>query len=296
MEMHQVRYFLTLCETLNFTRAAEQCNVAQPSLTRAIKKLEEEFGGTLFRRERNHTHLTDLGILIKPHLERLQDASLSAQAQAEDFQSLETAPLRLGIMCTIGPARLVKFIENFQREIPNLELTIRDAPGAQLVEDMMSGELDVSFIGLPEFPDRLNAQALYRERYVIAFPRGHRFEAMNAVPLRELDGEDYLARINCEYNDFFDTLSLPMPCKVNIRHQSEREDWIQALIGSGMGCTIMPEYLPTLPDISTRIIVEPDISREISLLTVSGRQYSPSLQTFIRLAQKYDWASGGEAP
>ncbi len=58
MEMHQVRYFLAVCETLNFTRAAERCNLAQPSLSRAIKKLEDELGGLLFRRERNRTHLT----------------------------------------------------------------------------------------------------------------------------------------------------------------------------------------------------------------------------------------------
>ena len=61
MEMHQVRYFVALCETLNFTRAAEKCNVTQPSLTRAIKLLEDELGGPLFNRERNQTHLTELG-------------------------------------------------------------------------------------------------------------------------------------------------------------------------------------------------------------------------------------------
>ena len=67
MEMHQTRYFLAVCEALNFTRAAHHCNVAQPSLTRAIKKLEEELGGPLFRRERTRTHLTDLGRLGSRH-------------------------------------------------------------------------------------------------------------------------------------------------------------------------------------------------------------------------------------
>src|ERR1043166_5326779 len=67
MEMHQVRYFLAVADTLNFTRAAEQCHVSQPALTRAIQQLEEEFGGLLLRRERKLTHLTDFGRLIEPH-------------------------------------------------------------------------------------------------------------------------------------------------------------------------------------------------------------------------------------
>ncbi len=98
MEMHQVRYFLALCETLNFTRAAEICNVAQPSLTRAIKKLEDELGGELFRRERNQTHMTDLGRLMKPHLEQVYGSSEAARVEAKEFRKLEKAPLKLGIM------------------------------------------------------------------------------------------------------------------------------------------------------------------------------------------------------
>ena len=78
MEMHQIRYFLAVAETLNFTRAAEKCNVTQPALTRAIQKLEEELGGLLLRRERNLTHLSDLGRLMKPHLEQILSESESA--------------------------------------------------------------------------------------------------------------------------------------------------------------------------------------------------------------------------
>src|SRR3569833_1550016 len=71
MEVHEIRYFLAVCRTLNFTRAAEQCNVTQPALTRAIQKLEDELGGLLFSRERGNTHLTELGRLMQPHLEEV---------------------------------------------------------------------------------------------------------------------------------------------------------------------------------------------------------------------------------
>jgi len=83
MEMHQVRYFLAMARLLNFTRAADECNVTQPSLTRAIQKLEDELGGALFRRERSRTHLTDLGRLMLPHLERTFEAAEAAKQLAK---------------------------------------------------------------------------------------------------------------------------------------------------------------------------------------------------------------------
>ena len=104
MEMHQVRYFLAAARTLNFTRAAEECNVTQPSLTRAIQKLEEEFGGLLFRRERALTHLTDLGRLMLPHLERTYEAAQAAKALAKGVGKATVAPLNLGMAATVAGA------------------------------------------------------------------------------------------------------------------------------------------------------------------------------------------------
>ena len=74
MEMQQVRYFVALAQTLNFTRAAEQCNVSQPALTRAIQQLEHELGGPLFHRERGNTHLSELGRMMLPYLQRSRKA------------------------------------------------------------------------------------------------------------------------------------------------------------------------------------------------------------------------------
>ena len=164
MEMHQVRYFLALSETLNFTRAAERCNVAQPSLTVAIRKLEAELGGPLFRRERNRSHLTDLGRLMKPHFERIRDTGEVARAEAMAFWDREKAPLRLGVMCTIGPERMVGLFARLRSEIPSLDVELKEAPGSALVAHLMDGDLDVALIGLPEYPDRLDARPLlYRD-------------------------------------------------------------------------------------------------------------------------------------
>src|SRR5215213_11558033 len=87
MEMHQVRYFLALCEDLNFTHAAERCHVAQPSLTRAIRQLEGELGGALFHRERANTHLSELGRIVRPHLEHVYNEMEQVKREAGDFSA-----------------------------------------------------------------------------------------------------------------------------------------------------------------------------------------------------------------
>src|SRR4051794_2266927 len=91
MEMHQVRYFLAVARLLNFTRAADECNVTQPSLTRAIKQLEAELGGDLFRRERPAAQLTELGQRMPPLLQQCYDAASGARMLASSFNSGKSA-------------------------------------------------------------------------------------------------------------------------------------------------------------------------------------------------------------
>ena len=113
MQLYQIRYFLALCETLNFARAAEQCNVSQPSLTRAVQKLEHELGGLLILRERRLTHLTELGELVRPMLKEVLLHSVRTVAAAEQHLTGNKAVLRLGIMPSIGPVRLAPFLAQF---------------------------------------------------------------------------------------------------------------------------------------------------------------------------------------
>jgi DNA-binding transcriptional LysR family regulator len=89
MEMQQVRYFVTLAQVLNFTRAAEQCNVTQPALTRAIQQLEHELGGPLFHRERGNTHLSELGRMMEPYLAMILDQSTAAKEHAKSASRLQ---------------------------------------------------------------------------------------------------------------------------------------------------------------------------------------------------------------
>ena len=163
--MHQVRYFLTLCQELNFTRAAEKCNVAQPALTRAIKLLEDEFGGLLFHRERARTHLSELGQAVRPYLEEVQRQSQQAKRLATSFIELKGTPLKLGITCTIGPSNFVGLLTNLQAQYPGIELQIMDAGASDLQGRLLDGGLEAAIYCWPDqIDERLHYLPLFRDR------------------------------------------------------------------------------------------------------------------------------------
>jgi len=290
MELHQIRYFLAAAETLNFTRAAERCNVSQPALTRAIQKLEEELGGPLFRRERNYTHLTDLGNLMRDHLSKVDAGAEGAVTAARGLLSLDKAPLNVGIMCTIGPSHAAHFFSQFQAAHPGIELCLHDVTPDVMTDGLMEGNLDCALLGLPvSLHDRFDTERLHKERMVAIFPPGHRFATMDAVPLKELGGERYLDRLNCEFRDMFFEILEERGIKITVPYRSEREDWIQNMVAQGMGVCLVPEYSVTVEGLQFRPVVEPDLVRQVEVVTVAGRQRSPALQVFFQEAIDYPW-------
>jgi LysR family hydrogen peroxide-inducible transcriptional activator len=290
MEMHQVRYFLAVAETLNFTRAAERCNVSQPSLTRAIKNLEDELGGPLFNRERNQSHLTELGRLMQPYIEQVLRQSEEAKSRAKGFTGMKDAPLTLGVMCTIGPTRLIDLMRRFHDRHPGVSVNIRDAKAKQLEEWLIQGELDVALFGMPEAIDeRLHVKPLFEERFVIITAPGHRFERMNAVPLPELNGERYLSRINCEYADHVGAIARERGVVTIRAYRSERDDWILAMVKAGLGYSFFPEGAVTIEGLCVRPMVDPEVVRTVNLVTVRGRPHQPAVGAFVREAINTRW-------
>jgi LysR family hydrogen peroxide-inducible transcriptional activator len=296
MEMHQIRYFLTVCDTLNFTRAAESCNVTQPALTRAVQKLEEELGGLLLRRERSRTHLTEFGQLMRPHLEQVLRNTEAAATTAKSFLTLDDAPLRLGVMCTVGPLRCVGLLAQFGKDHPGVEVSLLEGVPAQLTGLIEQGALDLAIMARPRgFEERFKVEPLYRERFMVAFPPGHRFEPLPAVRTVDCGGEAYLMRANCEYGNYWDDFLADHQVDLREAFRSEREDWIQTMVMAGMGICFIPEFSPILPGLHTRPLIDPVVTREVSLVSLPGRRHSPALAAFMRAVMRHPWQSSTAA-
>ena len=292
--MHQIRYFLAVCETLNFTRAAESCHVSQPSLTRAIKGLEDEFGGPLFRRERNNTHLTGLGEMMRPHLSQVLIETETTKEGAKNFARPEDIELKLGMMCTIGPHRFVPFLQAFRERHPKVALAVHDGSAGDLQDRLARGDLDVSIYGQPEdIDDRFHARRLYNERFVIGVCPGHAFEKQNSIRTVDLNGRPYVNRSRCEFGEHAGRLWQEQGTDVTTVFRSDRDDWVQSMALAGLGFTFIPEYSVTMAGLCVRPLIEPEITRTIQVVTVRGRPHVPAVGAFVREVLAFPWMNAG---
>ena len=290
MEMHQVRYFLAVCDTGNFTRAAELCHVSQPALTTAIKKLEAELGGTLFHRERGKVIETGLGGLMRPRLEQLWREADAALADADSYHRFQKVALKLGVMVTIGPVQLSGLLAKFQTANPAVEVEVHEGTLDELTGRLNIGSLDLAILNNPGvMGPKLHADPLYQERYIVLFPPGHRFAAMEEIRLADLSGERYLDRLSCEMRDLVMATCTERKVELYAAFRSEREDWIQGMVMAGMGFAFMPEHSVTVDGIPSRPLVDPVVERTVSLVSVLGRRFSPAAEAFTRTARSYKW-------
>jgi LysR family transcriptional regulator, hydrogen peroxide-inducible genes activator len=289
MEMHQVRYFLALAEELNFTRAGDRCNVTQPALSRAIKLLEEELGGLLFRREHESTHLTDLGHMVRPHLQSVYHHSMLAKHLSQDF--VRRLPLKLGIMSTISPDEIVDLIANIRTRHPDVELKLCDSNANDLRSRLLAGDLEVVIYALPgEEPDlRTHSIPLFREQMVLAVHRGHRLAKERAFPVREMNNESYIHRMNCEFAGYADQILQQQGVTCTPTYWSERDDWTLAMVAAGLGFAFMPTNAVKHPGVVGLPVVEPEFWRQVNLVSVRGRRYSPGVGSLVREAMRKAW-------
>ncbi len=291
MELYQIRYFLAICEHGSFSRAADACDVSQPALTAAIKKLEAEIGSPLLHREGKRLVLTELGCRVRPHLDQALGETRRVEDVARNFRLLRHTPLRIGAMPTIGPARLSRFFANFRELHPGIDLTVHQAPLPELLHDLEAGELDLAVASSPQpYSDIFRAEPLYREKYVVVFPAGHPFERLGTVALQDTSGKDYVDRLACELRETVMGVCKQHKIELYAAFRSDREDWVQSMVLAGLGFAFMPEHSVTLSGLLTRPLVDPVVERAVDVVEVRGRKRAPVASHFFDAMHVFrDW-------
>jgi DNA-binding transcriptional LysR family regulator len=296
MELHQVRYFLAVASTLNFTRAAEMCNVTQPALTKGVQKLEQELGGQLIYRERQLTHLTDLGKAVLPMLERALASTEAVRRRARQFQQKQVASLAIGLAPSISASLVLEPIAETRKFVPGLHVELREETPDDLVELLLEGEINVALVGdIDDKPERIDDWSLFAERYVAVLAPSHQLADLPAIGVEALREATILDRSNCEVVPKFQHLLFP-DAPPDQNHRSGRDLHLQHLAAAGFGIVLAPEHMPRLPSLKALPIEGDPVWREVHLLAVQGRRYSPALDAFVKVARLRDWSLHMGAP
>ena len=291
MEMHQVRYFLAVARTLNFTRAAEECNVTQPSLTRAVRQLEDELGGDLFRRERPHAQLTELGQRMQPLLQQCYDSALGARSLASSIKTGEVGSLRIALSATIETALLMPHILEIRKHFKRLEVKLMRGTAAQIAEFIKSGSAELAVASsLGNTWDRLDTWPLFTEPFVLVLGSGHHLAGRNSIQLSDLRGEPLLVRTYCEHVDSLASLLRSQNFPVDRAHEVPSEHDLEAFLEHGLGVAFVPQSALLSEGLKRIPITGLDLRRTVSLYGVAGRQRTPVANMMMKMLRAADWS------
>lgn len=290
MEMHQVRYFLAVSRILNFTRAAEECHVAQPSLTRAIKQLEEELGGDLFRRERNLSHLTEFGQRMLPFLQQCYDSAHSAKQLAQSLKSGKVQPLSIAMSQAVNITVVIDHLTELMRAFSGLEIRFLRGTANEIGEILKKGDADVAIAGtLGEDWGRLDAWPLFTEKMYLAVNIEHPLARAPAFDLAKLAKERLITRTYCENFADFENVLKERQVTPGPGHQICSEQDLIAMLEANLGVGMLPQSAPKSAKIKLLPLEGVDFSRTIYCYGVAGRQRSAAAATLIKLLRAADW-------
>lgn len=241
MEMNQLRYMVAAARTGNFTRAAEQCRVSQPSLSQQIQKLEEELGERLFDRLKRQSKLTPHGEAFLPRAVRILEEAEMAVREASDARSLLSGTLTIGILPTIAPYILPETIGVFARKYPGVKIVVEEDTTQRLLQHLATYGIDFAIASDPIQDSRFEGRELFAEELLLALPPGHPLARKRTVPASALKGERLIVMREghclgdqvlgfCEHRDVQPTISF----------RSAQLETIQALVAAGLGLSLIP--------------------------------------------------------
>ena len=283
MEMHQVRYFLSVAKHLNFTQASRELRVAQPSLTRAIQKLEAELGGHLFRRERSNTHLSHLGRVMLPHLEAAFTSVEAAKDLAGRLRKGEAGTLAIGVCAGVEPGLAAAAIAETTARMPGLGVDIVVASGEAVESRLLAGEFDAAILVRHAGDDeRFRTCPISVDEIVVAFAQGHRFADGADVPISALHGEALIVRSGCSHELVVARAMADRGVERRIRHTVDDTRWLADFVRRGQGHAVVPATLARAHALAHRPLRGVELTHRTVLATVRGRPHPPALATLVQ--------------
>jgi len=289
MEVHQLRYFCAVAESGSFTRAAEREQVAQPSLSQQIMKLEEELGVRLFDRLGRSVRLTGFGQVFLPRARSILVELKAAKDEVAERQSSVSGPVSIGVIPTIAPYFLPLPVALFSRKYPQADITVVEDVTARLMDRLRAGQIDLAILALPIRGHDIETFPLRTERLFAILPRNHPLAKKRKLQLKELRDDPFLLlrEDHCFRETAFEACKRARVLP-HVVFESGQFSSILAMVGAGLGISIVPEMaLEQRTDCNSVLVSDDRATRTIGVATLRGRYLSRVQRAFLTHLQTF---------
>ena len=290
MELQQLRYFVAIADTGTFTAAAKDLHVAQPSVSKQVRKLEIELGASLLERRKIGITLTDAGAILLPWARRVLADVDGARSEVAGLASLERGRLSVGATPSLSTVLLPRVLASFHTAHPGVTLTVVEAGSRDLVDRLASGDLDLALVILPLPREELfETMPLIREDLVLAVPKKHPLATRKSVRVGELrgvplvmfrDGYDLRsATISaCEQAGFHPTFAV----------EGAEMDGVLRMAAAGVGVAVVPRMVVEKggPLVAVRL-VQPTLTRSVGVAFRRDRHRSRAADAFVARLREF---------
>jgi LysR family hydrogen peroxide-inducible transcriptional activator len=241
----ELRYIVAVARERHFGRAADKCHVSQPTLSVAVRKLEDELGVALFERSSAEVTVTPIGSRIVEQAQRALEEAAAIREIATHGKDQLATPLRVGAIYTVGPYLLPQLIAVLHKRAPKMPLLLQENFTARLAELLKNGDLDAIILSLPFNDSGIVTQALYDEPFRILLPAAHAWSKKAKIPAEQLCSETLLllGAGNCFRDQVLQTCPrMNRPASSNMQQALEGSslETIRQMVASGAGITVLP--------------------------------------------------------
>jgi LysR family transcriptional regulator, transcription activator of glutamate synthase operon len=291
MDLRQLRYLVALAEERNFTRAAANEHIAQPALSQQIRRLEDELGLALVERTTRRVSLTDAGELLVVRARRILGELEAAETELQALRGMYTGHVTIGAMHTMGPVDLSLALALFSERHPHVQFTVREQSSEEMAEMLRVDELDLAFLSVTERIEShgLGLHQLVSEELVAVLPREHPLGERRQVRMAELANESFISfRTGSRLRELLVGAGRQAGFEPRVTLESNESERIRRLVARGLGVAILPrsDAEGAGAEVSVARLVEPALSRDITLAWREGRRHAPAAAEFLELARQ----------
>lgn len=269
MTLQQLQYIAAVADTGQFSRAARQCHVTQPTLTMMVRKLEDELGVTIFQRRSQPARPTTEGAELIAQARVVLREAAQMRALVKELHTGTAGTCRIGIIPTLAPYLLPLFLARFADEHPHAQLAIDERKTSRILKALRSGQLDIGILAGPVVVADLESITLFHEPFLAYLPKGHALLKQKRIRRKDLRKAPIwvLSEGHCLRNQALSMCQQPSSAgHDNIRYSTGSIETLKRMVSSGSGLTLVPELSVTEDERNVRRFNAPEPAREVVLV------------------------------